>query len=203
MKQNPGLTDYYDKDEGNGLGDLALYIKHLEIFFSLYIPSLTDKHKAVLKKTLIELYKDFDIDWNTDAKKLKSEDFPILSDMYNKLLENASVSKEEGKIETENIYEDLALFLEDAANGAVSALWNGPTTLQTDKQITVLDTYSLQSTSNNVKRAQYFLLETWSWNIMSSDRTEKVALICDEAYLMIDPEVPQSLDVLTKCGQAR
>lgn len=28
---------------------------------------------------------------------------------------------------------------------------------------------------------------------MSSDRTEKVALICDEAYLMIDPEVPQSL----------
>lgn len=46
----PGLTDYYDKDEGNGLGDLALYIKHLEIFFSLYIPSLTDKHKAVLKR---------------------------------------------------------------------------------------------------------------------------------------------------------
>ena len=189
----PGLTDYYDKDEGNGLGDLALYIKHLEIFFSLYIPSLTDKHKAVLKKTLIELYKDFDIDWNTDAKKLKPEDFPILSDMYNKLLEKASESKEEGKIETENIYEDLALFLEDAANGADSALWNGPTTLQTDKQITVLDTYSLQSTSNNVKRAQYFLLETWSWNIMSGDRTEKVALICDEAYLMIDPEVPQSL----------
>ena len=189
----PGLTDYYDKDEGNGLGDLALYIKHLEIFFSLYIPSLTDKLKAVLKKTLIELYKDFDIDWNTDAKKLKPEDFPILSDMYNKLLEKASESKEEGKIETENIYEDLALFLEDAANGADSALWNGPTTLQTDKQITVLDTYSLQSTSNNVKRAQYFLLETWSWNIMSSDRTEKVALICDEAYLMIDPEVPQSL----------
>ena len=90
----PGLTDYYDKDEGNGLGDLALYIKHLEIFFSLYIPSLTDKHKAVLKKTLIELYKDFDIDWNTDAKKLKPEDFPILSDMYNKFLEKASVSKE-------------------------------------------------------------------------------------------------------------
>ena len=67
---------------------------------------------------MIELYKDFDIDWNTDAKKLKPEDFPILSDMYNKLLEKASESKEEGKIETENIYEDLALFLEDAANGA-------------------------------------------------------------------------------------
>ena len=28
---------------------------------------------------------------------------------------------------------------------------------------------------------------------MSKDRTERVLLICDEAYLMIDPQVPQSL----------
>ena len=28
-------------DEGNGLGDMALHIKNLEIFFSLYLPDLT------------------------------------------------------------------------------------------------------------------------------------------------------------------
>lgn len=188
----PGVTDYYDQDDGNGLGDLALYIKHLEIFFSLYIPSLTDKHKAILKMTLIELYKEFGIDWNTEAKNLKPEEFPIISDLQQKLRMKAEAVKHEGS-ETENIYEDLVLYLEDAANGADSALWNGPTTLSTDSQVTVLDTYTLQSTSNNVKRAQYFLLQTWAWNFMSKDRTEKVMLICDEAYLMIDPEVPQSL----------
>lgn len=31
---------------------------------------------------------------------------------------------------------------------------------------------------------------------MSEDRTEKVLLICDEAYLLIDPKVPQSLTFL-------
>ena len=31
------------------------------------------------------------------------------------------------------------------------------------------------------------------WQQMSCDRTEPVLLICDEAYLMIDPNVPQSL----------
>lgn len=188
----PGVTDYYDQDDGNGLGDLALYMKHLEIFFSLYIPSLTDKHKAILKMTLIELYKEFGIDWNTEAKNLKPEEFPIISDLQQKLRMKAEEVKHEGS-DTENIYEDLVLYLEDAANGADSALWNGPTTLSTDSQVTVLDTYTLQSTSNNVKRAQYFLLQTWAWNFMSKDRTEKVMLICDEAYLMIDPEVPQSL----------
>ena len=189
----PGITDYYDKeDDGNGLGDLALYIKHLEVFFSIYLPSLTDKHKAVLKMTLIELYKDFRIDWNTDASKLRPEDFPIMSDLYNKLKEKQKLYKEQ-KDTKADIYEDLVLYLEDAANGADAALWNGPTTLETNSNITVLDTYSLQSTSDNVKRAQYFLLQTWSWNIMSKDRTEKVMLVCDEAYLMIDPDVPQSL----------
>lgn len=189
----PGITDYYDKeDDGNGLGDLALYIKHLEVFFSIYLPSLTDKHKAVLKMTLIDLYKDFRIDWNTDASKLRPEDFPIMSDLYNKLKEKQKLYKEQKDTKVD-IYEDLVLYLEDAANGADAALWNGPTTLETNSNITVLDTYSLQSTSDNVKRAQYFLLQTWSWNIMSKDRTEKVMLVCDEAYLMIDPDVPQSL----------
>lgn len=37
------------RDEGYGMNDLALHMKNLEIFFSLYIPSLTDMQKAVLK----------------------------------------------------------------------------------------------------------------------------------------------------------
>ncbi len=115
-----------------------------------------------------------------------------MSDLYNKLKEKQKLYKEQKDTKVD-IYEDLVLYLEDAANGADAALWNGPTTLETNSNITVLDTYSLQSTSDNVKRAQYFLLQTWSWNIMSKDRTEKVMLVCDEAYLMIDPDVPQSL----------
>ena len=51
------------QDEGNGMGDMALYMKSLEIFFSLYIPSLQDMQKAVLKDCLIELYNQFHIFW--------------------------------------------------------------------------------------------------------------------------------------------
>lgn len=49
------------KDEGHGMGDLAIYIKNLEIFFSLYMPSLTDRERAILKDYIIELYSDFNI----------------------------------------------------------------------------------------------------------------------------------------------
>lgn len=187
------IMNYYDRDEGNGLGDMALYLKHLEIFFSLYIPDLNNKEKAVLKRTLIELYNKWGIDWNTQTSKLKAEDFPLIEDLYKLLTERAETFEKTRKESDVNIYADLALYLADAAHGADAALWNGPTTLLADSQMTVIDTSALQSTSDNVKRAQYFLLQTWAWNIMSKDKTEKVLLVCDEAYLMIDPDNPQSL----------
>jgi hypothetical protein len=187
------IENYYDQDDGDGLGDLALYLKHLEIFFSLYIPELGAKEKAILKKRLIELYEEFGITWNTDASKLKPEDFPLISDLQKKLHAHAKEFEKTRKESDSNPDADLALYLEDAANGADASLWNGPTTLDAVGRVNVLDTFSLQTTSDNVKRAQYFLLQTWAWNVMSKDRTEKVLLISDESYLMIDPNVPQSL----------
>jgi len=56
-----------------------------------------------------------------------------------------------------------------------------------------LDTHNLQNTSDTIKKTQYFNLLTWCWEQMSRNRQEKVMLFCDEAYLLIDPHVPQSL----------
>ena len=47
--------------------------------------------------------------------------------------------------------------------------------------------------ADNVKRTQYLNLLSWCWEEMSRDRNERCLLVCDEAYLMIDPQVPQSL----------
>ena len=56
-----------------------------------------------------------------------------------------------------------------------------------------MDTHALQETGDNVKRTQYFNILTYDWEQMSRNREERVLLICDEAYLMIDQKVPQSL----------
>lgn len=134
------------KDEGHGMGDMALYIKNLEIFFSLYLPSLNDMQKAILKDTLIELYHNFNITWNTDVSKLKNEDFPIFKDLYDLITKKA----EEKEIE-QNVYADLALLLKDIALGSDSFLWNGHSTIHTNTRCVCLDTYDLQNTSDSIK----------------------------------------------------
>ena len=61
----------------DSMGDMALYIKNVEIFFSLYIPSPTDMQKAILKDSLIELYNNFNIFWGTDVTSLGATDLHV------------------------------------------------------------------------------------------------------------------------------
>lgn len=94
-------TDKLYTDEGNGMSDMALHMKTLEIEFSLYLPSLTDMQKAILKQTIIELYNQFGIFWETDIRQLKATDFPILSDLHALLEKKAEANKENP------VYEDV------------------------------------------------------------------------------------------------
>ena len=173
-------------DEGNGMGDLALHMKTLDIFFNLYLPTLTDIQKALLKETLIHLYCDFGITWDTEIEGRQNSEFPTFNDLY--ALVNLRFEKT-GNIE----YETLSALLRDIAVGSDSFLWNGITTIKANSKVICLDTHDLQNTEDKIKRAQYFNILGWAWEQMSRDRTEKVMLIADEAYLMIDPNVPQSL----------
>lgn len=187
-------ADRLYRDEGYGMNDLALHMKNLEIFFNLYIPSITDMQRAVLKKCLTELYRNFGITWETDISHLKPEDFPVFSDLYRLVQQKADQETDR------QIYADLALLLYDIAEGSDSFIWNGKSSIRdctnedsAGGSITVLDTNALLETSDSIKRTQYFNILTWCWEQMSRDREERVLLICDEAYLMIDQKVPQSL----------
>ncbi len=173
-------------DEGYGMSDMALHIKNLEIFFKLYIPSLSDMKRAILKQAIIELYNEFNIDWDTDIKELVNTDFPTFTDLH-ALLEKKAKAKKDDE------HKELALLFHDLAHGSDQFLWNGHSTVETSSRCVCLDTHALQNTGDNIKRAQYFTLLSWCWEQMSKDRGERVLLICDEAYLMIDENVPQSL----------
>lgn len=184
--------DEYYRDEGYGMGALALYLKHLETFFALYLPGMDDYLLAHLKMLLIDLYKAHNITFETDITGLKNEDYPIIEELVQMAKERAEDfmdSRENG----ENYYGKLALLLWDAAFGADAFLFNGYTSLQPDSQYICISTSGLMDASDRIKRTQYFNILTWAWNEISRDRKERVILVCDEAYLLVDPEIPQSL----------
>ncbi len=175
-------------DEGKGLGAMALHFQTLRTFFLLLYPELTSVQIALLEETLEELYNEFDIHWNTDISIFRNIDFPIMNDLYE--LINKKVKDETSKKQD---YEILQSLIRTISIGADSALFNGYTSIKADSNCVCLDTHNLQNANERVKKAQYFNILTYCWELMSKDKQEKTMLICDEAYLLIDPQVPQSL----------
>ena len=185
------------QDEGNGMGAMALHLKNLEVFFKLYIPSLIDRQVAILKSDLIELYNNFNIFWDTDTTVLKNTDYPMMKDLYDLILKK---SKDESNPYMKD-YEDLALLLKDIATGSDSFLWNGHTTISSKSRCICLDTKDLQNSSENIITTQYYSILQWTYEEITKDPKERVMLFCDEAYLMIDPENPQSIAFLRNAAK--
>ena len=119
------LEEYYGEHIGS---DLALYLQQLRLFFALYFgkKEYSSDIATVLEITLIKLYENFGITWDTDISKLKNEDFPIMEDLY-------ELSKKLADEETNPVYKDLrtalSLKLYSAGKGADQFIWNGYTTL--------------------------------------------------------------------------
>ena len=91
------------------------------------------------------------------------------------------------------MYQDLVTLLWDMAYGADSYLFNGQTTIHADSRYTCISTAGLNDASDRIKRAQYFNILTWAWKELSENRKERAVLACDEVYLLVDPDIPQSL----------
>ncbi len=184
------LDDSENEDEFDGVGALALHLQNLEVFFGLCLSDVTERQKTLLNENLIELYNKFNIFWDTDVSNLKNEDFPIISDLYDILVKNKGLEKDKKTIED---YNDLILYIGNLINGQDQFLFNKHTSLHTESKIVCLDTYDLNNSSERIKKAQYFNIISWCWQQITKDRHEKIMLICDEAYLLIDPEIPQTL----------
>lgn len=187
------LTDENDSTEpeevDRGLMDKATHLKFVQTFFKMYIPTLTGSHLVVLEECLIETYNRFNIFWETDTSEFRNEDFPIISDLYKVITELSDKNTDEVK---HPIFSDLLILLQSVYKGSDQFIWNGHTTLSPESDFVVLNTSALNNAPEEVKKAQYYNILTWTWDALSNNRQEKVMVVADEAYMMLDPEVPQT-----------
>lgn len=171
---------------------LAMHLKNNDSIFRSYLPDASEMEFAMLEKTCIDLYKKYGIEWYTDCSNIPADKFPIMSDLYQYI---------EAQSAGNDTLRQLLGRLHSAARGSDQFVFNGHTNINLDAPVMCFDTNSLQSQTDNVKRAQYMNILGLAWEITSRDRDERVMLICDEGYIMVDRKLPQSLMLLRNFGK--
>lgn len=178
-----------NRDDKTGNNALSLHFQFLETFFQILYPTLTEIEFSKLDLIFENLYKKFGITKSTDISKLKNTDFPILEDLYY-FIEN------ENKQSKNEIYEKLLALIRPIAIGQASSIWNGYTNIEIDTRVTVFNTSTMQKFQIQYKRAQYYNILSYAWDILSKNTQEKTMLIADECHILVDPNIPQTLEYI-------
>ena len=174
-------------DRDNIHNSLSLHFQFLHTFFEILYPSLTEIEFATLDLLLEELYKKFKITKNTDITKIKNTEFPILEDLY-------FFIEDKNKKEPKEVYEKILSLIRPISVGQSSAIWNGYTNIDVNTQITVFNTSSMHKFQIQYKRAQYYNILSYAWDILSKDINEQTMLIADECHVLVDPNIIQTLE---------
>ncbi len=167
---------------------LSLHFQFLETFFKILYPSLNEIEISKLDIILERLYKKFGISKDTDISKLENTDFPILEDLY------YFIKQENDKNQNE-IYDKLLALIRPIAIGQASNIWNGYTNIEVTTRVAVFNTSTMQKFQIQYKRAQYYNILSYAWDILSKDK-ERTMLVADECHILIDPNIPQTLEYL-------
>lgn len=177
------------KDDEEDMNAMAIHFQFLHTFFEILFPSLTDIEFSMLDIVLEELYTKFGITQDTNLLELENTDFPRLEDLYYLL-------EEKNDKEYKDEYVKLLSLLRPISIGQASTIWNGYTDITIDTRLTVFNTKNMQEFQVQYKRAQYYNIMSYAWGILSKNKDERDILIADECHILIDPNIPQTLEYL-------
>jgi len=194
LQVNPLPTQTEDDEEDEYVSTksaLSLHMNFLSTFFKLYFPDITTLQMSLLMEAIEDLYRNYNIDWETDVTRMKNTDFPIMENLYYLLEDRARIPTEHRKD-----FETLRSVIRGLAIGESKELFNGHSTIKIDNSFVCFDVSALQNSNENIKRCQYLNILRFCENLAFRDRNEKVYVACDEAYLLIDRRIKESIEFL-------
>lgn len=179
--------------------DAAPLSTHLSIFkqwFKMLYKELNEKEERVLLREVQKTYQRFNLSNNTDFDKLKTTDFPTMSDLYDTIVETS-------KHNLDSILQNLKEIIEyDFLNdGRYTKMFNRHTSIKLDNDFIVLDIHSLYDEGVPEKlTAQLYLTLGVIKGVVKQNRIDKLErnllIVIDEAHTCVDAKNPAALDFM-------
>ena len=171
---------------------LARHISFLKDFFRAY-KDFSDPQLDTIEIMLSKLYRKWGISEETDFRQLKSEDYPILSDLY-ALINDELVNYRKGSLYTRELLQEVLLGLHSLCVGADAPFFNGHTNISDDRFL-VFGVGGVLTAARSLRNALLFnVLAYMSDRLLTAGNT--VAAL-DELYLWLSN--PVAIEYIRNC----
>lgn len=167
--------------------DAPMFLQHLSWLkdeFRILFPEMSDTtHRALMILTQ-GMYKDCGIDENTDFSRLRHEDYPTFTTLYEYV--ERQQKKNSYRMLTADMISDVLLYLHDPTYGELSSIFNGTTTIDVKgNPLVCFSMGALMEGSAQRLQAVENNLNTYIWSIVLL-REFQVLLSFDELYMYLE-----------------
>ena len=171
---------------------LARHISFLKDFFRAY-KDFSDPQLDTIEIMLSKLYARWGITEETDLCQLASEDYPILSDLYDLMQEELAQYKP-GALYTQELLQEVLLGLHSLCVGADAPFFNGHTNISGDRFL-VFGVGGVLTAAKSLRNALLFnVLAYMSDRLLTGGNT---VAVLDELYLWLSN--PVAIEYIRNC----
>lgn len=161
---------------------LAQHISFLKDFFRSY-KDFTDAHIDTIEIMVAKLYHRWGITDRTNFSRMKPDDYPILSDLYDLIEEEyKNYDSNQHQLYTEKLLQEILLGLHSMCKGADAQFFNGHTNI-TSSRFLVFGVKGLLSAAKNVRNAMLFNVLSFMSDKLLNEGNTVAAL--DELYIWL------------------
>ena len=173
---------------------LSQHISFLKDFFRAY-KDFSDAHIDTIEIMVSKLYAKWGITERSNFRRMRPEDYPILSDLYNLIEEEfKSYDPNAHLLYTEKLLQEVLLGLHSMCKGADAQFFNGHTNI-TSSRFLVFGVKGMLSAAKNVRNAMLFnVLSFMSDKLLTVGNT--VAAL-DELYIWLSN--PTAIEYIRNC----
>ena len=173
---------------------LAQHVSFLKDFFRAY-KDFSDAHIDTIEIMVSKLYAKWGITERSNFRRMRPEDYPILSDLYDLIEEEfKSYDPNAHLLYTEKLLQEVLLGLHSMCKGADAQFFNGHTDI-TSSRFLVFGVKGMLSAAKNVRNAMLFnVLSFMSDKLLTVGNT--VAAL-DELYIWLSN--PTAIEYIRNC----
>ena len=190
------ILDSDEEEAKNGLGYTVLTrtLQTLKAFLKYYSPDVTDDVVTLFSEVVIDTYRRFGIDFNTDFTKFESKDYPTFTDVY-ATIKGRLLSMTE-KTHERDIMERLELKIRPIVR-ELRYYFDGHTTIQPQSEFVVFNIREIMNADANIRNALFFNILKYAWG-MTLNRNVNTILCVDEAHVLVNGNNTLGADFLAQ-----
>lgn len=177
------IVDEDEEDLAKGLSYSVLTraLSTLKAFMTYLYPDIEDDVLTLFSDVAQDTYKRFNIDFNTDFRQFKSDDYPTFDDIY-ATIKGRILSMPEHTRERD-VMERLELKVRPITK-ELRYYFNGHTTIQPESNFVVFNIRELMNSDSQIRNALFFNILKYAWSLCL-DKNINTVLSVDEAHVLL------------------